>query len=398
MRVPTLHTSRQQLDIISTRQAEQVRLQQQIASGVRVRGPGDDPAAAAQAELARSSLARLAQDQRATQLATSVLSTADGAIARGVDLLQSARDGLVAAGNPAYSATDRQALAMQLRSAREQLLQVANATDGAGGYVFGGQGTATQPVGGSQNPAFLAPAGEQRIGDGGAYDATVDGRAVFIAVPEGNGVFSTASAAGNTGGGWIGAGSVYDANLLTGRSYEITIGGTAAAPTYAVTDTSTTPATPVSSGPFTSGADIDIAGQRVRISGTPATGDRFELAPAGQRSVFATLDDAIAMLESTTLSKPAYNERLEQALTGVDRALDGFNLARARVGESLKGVDAATSQNELSSIAQTARKSGLVDTDIPQAIADLQASQASTEAALKVYASSGRKSLFDLLG
>lgn len=398
MRVPTLHTSRQQLDIISTRQAEQVRLQQQIASGVRVRAPGDDPAAAAQAELARSSLARLAQDQRATQLATSVLSTADGAIARGVDLLQSARDGLVAAGNPAYSATDRQALAMQLRSAREQLLQVANATDGAGGFVFGGQGTATQPVGGSQNPAFLAPAGEQRIGDGGAYDATVDGRAVFIAVPEGNGVFSTSSAAGNTGGGWIGAGSVYDANLLTGRSYAITIGGTAAAPTYAVTDTSTTPATPVSSGPFTSGADIDIAGQRVRISGTPATGDRFELAPAGQRSVFATLDNAIAMLESTTLSKPAYNERLEQALTGIDRALDGFNLARARVGESLKGVEAATSQNELSSIAQTARKSGLVDTDLPQAIADLQASQASTEAALKVYASSGRKSLFDLLG
>ncbi len=398
MRVPTLQTSRQQLDVISTRQADQARLQQQIASGVRVRSPGDDPAAAAQAELARSSLARLAQDQRATQLATSLLSTADGAIARGVDLLQSARDAMVAAGNPAYGPSDRQALAMQLRSAREQLLQLANTTDGAGGYLFGGQGTATQPVGGSQTPAYLAPAGEQRIGEGGAYDATVDGRAVFMAVPAGNGVFTTASAAGNTGTGWIGAGSVYDANLLTGRPYAITIGGTATAPTYAVTDTSTTPPAAVASGAFASGADIDIAGQRVRIGGTPAPGDSFTLAPAGQRSVFANLDDAIALLEAPFVGRPAYNERLEQVLSGVDRALDGFNLARARVGESLKGVEAAASQNELSSIAQTGRKSGLVDTDLPRAIAELQASQTSTEAALKVYASSGRKSLFDLLG
>ena len=112
MRVPTLHTSQSAFDAIESRQSQQARLQSQIASGLRVQSPGDDPAAAAQAELARSRLTRLAQDQRATQLAGSVLATADGALAQATEMLQSAREGLVAAGDGAYSASDRQALAL----------------------------------------------------------------------------------------------------------------------------------------------------------------------------------------------------------------------------------------------------------------------------------------------
>ncbi|MGG2383050.1 flagellar hook-associated protein FlgL, partial [Salmonella enterica] len=85
-----------------------------LSTGLRVRSPGDDPVAAAQAERARSRLAQLAQDKRATDLSTSLLTTADGALAQGVSLLQSTREWLVAAGDGAYSAQDRQSLAQQL--------------------------------------------------------------------------------------------------------------------------------------------------------------------------------------------------------------------------------------------------------------------------------------------
>ncbi|MGZ5180661.1 MAG: flagellar hook-associated protein FlgL [Ramlibacter sp.] len=396
MRVPTLQTSRVQLDAISARQAEQARLQSRIASGLRVQTPGDDPAAAAQAELARSRLAHLAQDQRATQLATSVLATADGALAQGVDLLQSAREAIVAAGNGAYNPVDKQALALTLRNTRAQLLQIANASDGAGGYVFGGQGTSTAPFSGDASPAYGAAAGAQRIGEAGRYDASVDGQQVFMNLPQGNGVFTTASTPGNTGGGWIDAGSVTDAAALTGHGYTITLGGTTAAPTYTVTDT-TLNAAVASNVPFTAGAPIDIDGQRVQIAGTPATGDSFTLAPAGRQSIFATLDDAIALLEGSPTAA-AYNEGLERVHTGLDRALDGMTLARTRVGEAQRGVETSASANDQEKLDVTTRRSGLQDQDLAQAISDLQTSQASSQAALQTYVSTSRKSLFDLLG
>jgi flagellar hook-associated protein 3 FlgL len=395
MRVPTLHTSRQALDIITTRQAEQARLQTGIASGLRVRSPGEDPAAAAQAELARSRLAHIAQDQRAAQLATSVLNTADGALSAGTDLLQAAREAVVAAGNGSYNALDRKALAAQLRGTREQLLVLANTSDGAGAYVFGGQGAQAGPVSGAASPAYDPAAGRQQVGEAGRYDASVDGRAVFMALPQGNGVFVTGSAAANTGTGWIGAGSVTDASQLTGHGYSISVGGTAAAPTYSVSDT-TLGTTLASNVAFTSGGTIDIDGQRVRLSGTPAAGDSFALAPAGQQSVFRTLDDAIALLEGTP-GTAAYNEGMERAHTGLDRALDAVGIARTSVGEALRGLDTSTAANDQEQLAVTTRRSSLRDIDLAQAISELQGSQVSTDAALKTYAAMSRKSLFDMI-
>jgi flagellar hook-associated protein 3 FlgL len=396
MRVPTLQNSRQTLEGFAAQQAQQARLQSKIASGLRVERPSDDPAAAAQAELARSRLARLAQDQRSTDLAASVLSTADGALASGTDLLQSAREAIVAAGNAGYTSQDRKALALQLRNARDQLLELANTDDGAGGRVFGGQGTNTDPFSGTANPVFGPAAGTQGIGDEGRYPATVDGREIFLNLPQGNGVFTTASAGGNTGTGWVGAGSVANAAALTGHAYAITIGGTASAPTYTVTDT-TAGTTLASNVAFTSGAAIDIDGQRVTIGGTPAAGDAFSIAPAGKQSVFATLDSAIALLEGSPTTA-AYNEGLERAHAGLDRALDGMSLARARVGGALVAVDLSALGNAEAKLAVTGRRSTLEDLDLPQAISELQSAQAGSEAALKAYASIQRKSLFDLLG
>lgn len=395
MRVPSFQTNRQALEMLTARQAQQSDLHQRIASGLRVRSPGDDPAAAAQSELARSRLAQLAQDRRATDLASSVLSTADGALARGTDLLQSAREALVAAGDGAYGNGDRAALALQLRNVRDELLGLANSSDGAGGFVFGGQGSSASPLGGMVSPDYSPVAGEQRIGENGRYAATVDGRGVFMSLPQGNGVFVTASAAGNTGAAWIGAGSVADASRLTGHAYAVTIGGTATAPTYTVTDT-TAGTTLASNQAFTSGGTIDIDGQRIEIGGTPAPGDSFTLAPAGRQSVFATLDQAIALLEGSP-TNAAYNEGLERAQTGLDRALDGMTLARTRVGEALRSVEDAAGSNTEENLSVTARRSGLRDQDLASAIAELQSSQSASEAALKSYAAVARSSLFDLI-
>ncbi len=396
MRVPTLQTSRQNFDAISQRQQEQARLQSQLASGLRVQSPGDDPVAAAQAEIARSRLTRITQDQRANQLAASTLNTAEGALSQGTDLLQSVREALVAAGNGAYSDSDRQALAQRLRAARDELLQLANQGDGAGGHVFGGQGSNGAPFG-TAPIGYAAAAGEQRIGSGGGFAASVDGRAAFLAVPQGNGVFATASAGANTGTGWIDAGEVTDATQLTGHGYAITVGGTPAAPTYGITDMTT--GAPLAGGvPFQAGGSITVAGQRVTISGTPAAGDTFTIAPAGRQSVFRTLDDAVALLENTSATPAKYAEGLERAQTGIDRVLDGFSVLRTKVGEELRQLDHASADNAQQELNVTGRRSDLEDLDLARGISALQNSQTGLEAALKSYATISRRSLFELLG
>jgi len=396
MRVPTLQTAQLSFDGIEAQQAATARLQAQVSSGLRVQKPSDDPLAAAQAERARSQAAQAQQQQRAAQMATGLLSAADSALSNGVDALQGARDLLVSAGNASYGPQDRQALALQLQGLRDTLLQVANSSDGAGGHVFAGQGSAGVPVTGNAAPAFAGESGVQGIGDGGRLAATVDGQATFIAVPQGNGVFVTSSAAGNTGTGWIDTGSVANPAQLTGHAYTITMTGTAAAPTYSITDT--TSGTTLAAGvPYSDGGDIVFDGQRMKISGAPAVGDTFSVGAAGQQSIFTTLDQAIALLQGPQLASNAYTEQLQHVQASLDRGLEGMIMTRSRVGDQMNSVDteqATAGQNEL---AATQRRSDLRDLDLPSAISQLQTSQAGLDAALKSYSAISRKSLFDVM-
>ena len=47
---------------------------------------------------------------------------------------------MIAAGNASYSDAERKGLANKLQGIRDQLLTIANRADGAGGYLFSGQG------------------------------------------------------------------------------------------------------------------------------------------------------------------------------------------------------------------------------------------------------------------
>lgn len=397
MRVATLQSAQAALAGIHARQIEQDRLQTQMSTGLRVNSPGDDPVAAAQAELARSRLTRVAQDQRSAQLSSTLLTSADDALASGVDVLQTIRDTLVGAGNGSYSPAERAILAEQLQASRDRLLAVANSRDSAGGYVFAGQGSTGTPLSGNMTPQYDPAAGEQRIGADGHYATNLDGRSAFIALPQGNGVFLPSSMAGNTGTGVIDAGQVKDATLLTGHSYQIAITGAPGSLQYSVTDT--TAGTTLSSGvPFAEGGVIDIDGQRVKITGTPQTGDSFQLQPAGQQSIFKTIDDAIALLKTPGISGASYAERLQGIQTTVDGALDRMSFLRSKVGEEMATTDKGMQTNDLKQLQLETRRSDLQDLDFARAVSEMQVNQTVLQAALKSYASFARLSLFDSLG
>jgi flagellar hook-associated protein 3 FlgL len=181
MRIATAYAQQIAIDGITERQSQLLDTQNQLSSGRRVNSPSDDPAAAAEAERLRSREARLGSEQRAIEQARQMLGSADGALGDATDLLQSARESLLAAGNATTGPADRAKYAEQLRQVREQLLSVANRNDGAGGFIFGGQGAVAAPID-SSGTVYTSVAGMQTVGQDMVNPVSLDGRENFTAI------------------------------------------------------------------------------------------------------------------------------------------------------------------------------------------------------------------------
>lgn len=187
-RIPTMHAHQRALDAMAQRRSALTNDQLQLSTGKRVNDPADDPLAAAQAERLRSQLARISIENRMIGFARQMLSTAEVTLGQVGDALQFARESLVAAGNGAMAPADRALIAQQLRGVRDQLVSLANRSDGAGGHVFGGQGALHAPfdavTGQPLDPSSSDPSGphsgEQRTGLESSYTTSQDGRAIFI--------------------------------------------------------------------------------------------------------------------------------------------------------------------------------------------------------------------------
>ena len=180
------------IDNLQKRQNELTDSQQRLTSGLRVLRASDDPTAAARAERARALIQRSESTQRAVEASRTSMTLTEASLADGGELIQQARELVVAAGNASYSDAERANVADQIAAIRKQLLSVANRSDGSGGYVFSGQGAA--------RPPFLErPGGVDYVGTGGAVRVaseeplplTLDGGEVWLSSATGNGTFET---------------------------------------------------------------------------------------------------------------------------------------------------------------------------------------------------------------
>ena len=198
MRISTAQTYENSVNTLQRRQQELSRSQSQLTSGKRIDRASDDPTAAARAERALIEQARGETTLRVADASRNAMLLSESALGDAVNLLQTARETLVAAGNATYQPAERRALAQQLREVRSQLLNVANQQDGNGGFLFGGQGVQAPPfidaVGGV---AFASTGGQIEGSTSERLPLSVDGEQVWLHARSGNGVFETAASAGN---------------------------------------------------------------------------------------------------------------------------------------------------------------------------------------------------------
>lgn len=166
---------------LQRRQQSLSEVQLQLTSGKRVQRASDDPAAAAQAERALAAMTRSDSQQRALEAARSTMQLSESALGAASGILQQARELIVSAGNGSYTDAARSSIANNLRSLRSDLLAVANRSDGAGRYLFGGQGSDGQPLQDAPGGVvYSGIAGDLSAGTGESMPLSMDGRAVWL--------------------------------------------------------------------------------------------------------------------------------------------------------------------------------------------------------------------------
>ena len=384
IRISTANAFNIGIATLQKRQGDLTDAQQQLTSGKRISRLSDDPVAAARAERARAAQARSDADQRAIDASRATVQQIESAFGDANDLVQQARELLVAAGNTSYGPQERQGLAQQLAAIRSQLLQVANRGDGAGGYLFSGQGVTAPPfVDAAGGVTYAATAGTTHTASSEPLPLAADGRAAFLEARGGNGVFVTA-AGSVAGSAWIDAGGVTNPSALTGLPYSLQFSTGGAGSTFTVLRNGA--ATALTNVPYVSGQAIQIDGMSFTI--TPSAPDQ---------SLFDTLDSAVAALNNPSLGAGALSQTVADGLRDIDAAALQLSGARADAGSWLQRLDNVESRVADQKVLAQSEQSNAEDLDMVHAISDFQLKQTGYDAALRAYSTMQRLSLFDYL-
>lgn len=385
--------------LLGQQQTRLLHTQQQVASGRRILTASDDPAAAARALEITQSDAMNTQYAANRIAARHTLSLAESNLQSVTSLLQDVQTAVVNAGNGSLNNSDRKTIATELGGRLQELIGLANSTDGLGNYLFAGFQ--------SKTPPFVdTPTGIGYFGDDGQHNVQVSatrqiassdsGADMFMRVKNGNGTFISQAAAANTGTGVISSGSVTNpAALVAGNSYSISFSLVAGVMNYTVTGAPVALAAPVT-GAYVSGQAINFDGIQVDIQGTPAVTDTFTVTPSTNESVFKTISDLINALNGPVVGANLTNS-LNRGLNNLDNALNNILTTRSSLGLRLNEIDVLQTTGEDLSLQYKQTLSVLQDVDYNKAISDLTQQQMSLQAAQKSFTKISELSLFSYL-
>lgn len=397
MRTSTLGTHYSLVNQMLRQQTSIAHSQMQVSTQKRVLSPSDDPVAAGRILSLENQLSAYGQYERNTNAVETRLSVEEQALADAGTVLQRIRGLTLQANSGALDDASRKSIAVELDERIKELQAIGNRRDATGEYLFSGNSTRTQPF--VRNAGAMSYAGDQAIREVQISPTQTmktghTGYDVFMKIPEGNGTFTVANGALNTGTAWIAPLSVVDPSAWTGGTYSVRFSSPT---TYDIFDSTNTS---VAVGTYASGDTIDFQGARFSISGMPATNDEFTLEQAGTQDIFSTLDQLAATLRTSTATdadRADFNTNITVALAQIDQGMDHLLNVRSEVGARLNVIENVTSSRMDLELELETAASNLRDVDPVEAISKLALQQTALAAAQKSFAKFSQLSLFDYL-
>lgn len=405
MRISTSQIYNANITSLNNIQVQIANTTQQMATGHRILSPADDPVGAARAAEITQSDSTNTQYTTNRTAAVNTLSLSQGVLESVTSLLQEVQTVALTAGNGNLSDISRQALATDVRGRLQDLLGLANSTDGAGSYLFSGAQGSVKPFADTAGGVVYQGDDVQRkvqVAASRQISSTDSGADIFVRIRNGNGTFQTAPTATNTGTGVVSQGMVTDPTLATGHNYQIAF--TVAPPTtYTVTDVTTgLPVAGMSNVAYVSGQAISFEGIQFDIKGTPANGDTFTVAPSSNQSVFDTLTRLINTLSmpvptGNALAAAQYAQGLSEAYGALNQDLTAVLGVRATMGARLNELDSLQATGDQMGLQFRDTLSKIQDTDYTKAMTDLTQQKLILQAAQQSFAQVSKLSLFNYL-
>jgi flagellar hook-associated protein 3 FlgL len=395
MRVTQSLNQTQFLSALDSLESSLSQTQNQVSSGLNFTTPSQNPIAAGAVNNYDQTLAQSKQYTANGNSAQTSLQTEDTALSQLQSQLQSLRSLALEANSGTQTGEDLTAIAQQATQIQNSLLTLANTQDGNGQYIFSGFATQTQPF--SLTATGASYAGDQgqnqiQIAAGQTLASGDNGDVVFNQIKTGNGVFTVAANAANTGSGVIGATTVTGTAGYTGGTFSINF---TAANAYQVENAAHVV---VATGTYSPGQTITYGGAQVTLSGQPAVGDYFNVTPSANQSLFTTVQNLVNALQAGASGGASGNTNLNNgvaaALNNIDQAISQTSTVQASVGGRLNTI---TTQQSVQTSQQTQLQqsiSSLQSLDYASAITSLDSQNTTLSAAMQAYTLTQGLSLF----
>ena len=153
---------------------------------------------------------------------------------------------------------------------------------------------------------------------------------------------------------------------------------------------------------YESPADIGFDGMSFKITGTPATGDSFDVAPSQPSNVFTVLENAIDAIRDArkpdgSTDSGVLMHGMARGLTEIDSAMNRLQASRGLAGDLFNRADRIEGDLNTRAVQLEDDRSRAEDLDMIKGISDFQNQQVGYEAALKSYAQVQQLSLFKFI-
>ncbi len=223
MRVSTTLMHKQGTESLLRQQTETLKTQMQIASGKRILTPSDDPAGAAKVLDLQQAVGVIERYQDNIGDVESRLALEESILDGVNDVAIRMKELAIQGANGTQSPESIRGISAEVEEHVKSLLQMANTTDG-NEYLFAGYKSKTTPF--SEAAGVYTYNGDQgvrmtQVGPSRHIAETDSGYEVFMDIKDGNGTYTTAPAAGNTGTGIITVGTVTDSTAWVPDTYEV---------------------------------------------------------------------------------------------------------------------------------------------------------------------------------